>query len=80
MRAATPRLCVLKAGPCIQNISQVAHVAAAVTLAPLPVQAGRVRPTLDYSSVCVRLVCGSRQGQLEAPAWSIPLAEQRLTR
>jgi hypothetical protein len=43
-------------------------------------QAGRVRPTLDHASVCVRLVCGTRQGQLEAPAWSVPLSEHRLTR
>jgi hypothetical protein len=42
-------------------------------------QAGRVRPTLDQASVCVRLVCGTRQG-LEAPAWSLPLSEHRLTR
>jgi hypothetical protein len=43
-------------------------------------QAGRVRASLDCASVRVRLVCGSRQGQLEAPSWSLPLAEHRLTR
>jgi hypothetical protein len=43
-------------------------------------QSGRVRPTLDCASVCVRLLCGSRLGQLEAPAWALPLAEHRLSR
>ena len=62
---------------------QVLHAAGCWLVLPaalLLLQAGRVRPTLDCSSVSVRLVCGSRQGQLEAPAWSVPLAQQRLTR
>jgi hypothetical protein len=47
---------------------------------PLLLQSGRVRPSLEASSVLVRLMCGSRQGQLEAPAWSLPLPELRLPR
>lgn len=43
-------------------------------------QSGRVRPSLEASSVLLRLMCGSRQGQLEAPAWSLPLPELRLPR
>jgi hypothetical protein len=46
----------------------------------LLLQSGRVRPSLESSSVLVRLMCGSRQGQLEAPAWSLPLHELRLPR
>ncbi|KAF8058950.1 AGO1 [Scenedesmus sp. PABB004] len=44
------------------------------------IRAGRVRPSLECSSVLARLMCGTRQGQLEAPAWSLPLAELRLPR
>lgn len=35
---------------------------------------------MDCTGVVVRLLCGSRQGQLDAPAWSLPLTEHRLTR
>ncbi|WIA19544.1 hypothetical protein OEZ85_004153 [Tetradesmus obliquus] len=44
------------------------------------IASGRVRPSLEASSVLLRLMCGSRQGQLEAPAWSLPLPELRLPR
>jgi hypothetical protein len=33
-------------------------------------RAGRVRASLDAASVLVRLVCASRAGQLDAPAWA----------
>lgn len=39
---------------------------------------GRLRPMLDASSVLVRLMCGSRVGQLQTPASTIDLELLRL--
>ncbi len=54
-----------------------------IVLLPFPTpshKCGRVRPTLDCSSVLLRLMCGSRVGSLEAPAWSLPAASLRVPR
>jgi hypothetical protein len=39
---------------------------------------GRIRPSLDASSVLVRLMCSSRAGQLEVPAWACRLEGLRV--
>lgn len=43
-------------------------------------QSGRIRPSLGFSSVTVRLMCATRAGQLGAPAWLVPLQSLRLPR
>lgn len=50
-------------------------------LTPCPsLQSGRIRPSLDFASVMVRMMCATRAGQLEVPAWGQPLEQLRLPR
>ncbi|KIZ02133.1 hypothetical protein MNEG_5821 [Monoraphidium neglectum] len=44
------------------------------------IKSGRIRPSLDFASVTVRLRCATRAGQLESPAWAAPLPSLRLPR
>jgi len=80
MHPCTPTTNTHKGVPSSTLLSEIAAQGDPHSVMLAQLRAGRIRPSLDYASVVARLVCATRAGQLEAPAWAVALEDLRLPR